>query len=157
MRLLDEAVEAILTNDETQEALSWRLTQAPQALHSAILPDPLAGEFAPRVVLFSPTRREDPLASTPPADIDEIMAERRGAARRLHRPEGYVIQRGGAGYDDAPLIDLSQIDFEALRQRFEQGRKHTEVEKLRAAISRSSHAWSSTTGPAWTTSSGSSR
>jgi type I restriction enzyme R subunit len=34
----------------------------------------------------------------------------------------------------ADWIDLSQIDFEALKQRFEQGRKRTEVEKLRAAL-----------------------
>jgi len=32
-------------------------------------------------------------------------------------------------------VDLSQIDFEKLRAKFEQGRKHIEVERLRAAIS----------------------
>ena len=34
------------------------------------------------------------------------------------------------------LIDLSQIDFDALKAHFEKGRKHTEAEKLKAAVSK---------------------
>ena len=34
------------------------------------------------------------------------------------------------------LIDLSQIDFEALKAHFEKGRKHTEAEKLKGAVSK---------------------
>ncbi|MGC9468197.1 MAG: type I restriction enzyme endonuclease domain-containing protein, partial [Anaerolineae bacterium] len=40
----------------------------------------------------------------------------------------YVIQEPGGRYD------LSQIDFDALRERFETGRKRTEAEKLRGKI-----------------------
>jgi len=36
----------------------------------------------------------------------------------------------------APLVDLSQIDFDALQQKFEQGRKRTEAEKLQSQIGR---------------------
>ena len=38
--------------------------------------------------------------------------------------------------EQASLIDLSGIDFDALREHFEKGRKHNEAEKLRGAVSR---------------------
>jgi len=37
-------------------------------------------------------------------------------------------------------VDLSQIDFDALRKRFEEGRRRTEAEKLRAAVAQKLHA-----------------
>jgi type I restriction enzyme R subunit len=45
--------------------------------------------------------------------------------------ESYVIDAGAA----RNLIDLSAFDFEALRHRFQQGRKRAETERLRGAIS----------------------
>jgi type I restriction enzyme, R subunit len=134
VRLLDDAVESILTNDESKK-LFQALTNTVNLLYRAILPDPLAGEFEPRVVLFS-IIAEEIRSLTPPANIDEIMAEVEDLLDASIAPRGYVIQEARAGYDAAPIIDLNQIDFEALRKRFEQGRKHTEIEKLRAAISR---------------------
>jgi len=43
--------------------------------------------------------------------------------------EGYVIDKG----DHRP-VDLSKIDFDALKARFAKSRKHIEVEKLKGAI-----------------------
>jgi type I restriction enzyme R subunit len=40
----------------------------------------------------------------------------------------YVIR------EDGPLYDLSDVDFDALRERFETGRKRTEAEKLRGTV-----------------------
>ena len=45
--------------------------------------------------------------------------------------EGYVIQPGAT---DANYIDLSQIDFERLREQFNTGRKPIEAQKLRSQI-----------------------
>ena len=134
VRLLDDAVEAILTNDESKK-LFQALTNTVDLLYRAILPDPLAGEFEPRVVLFS-LIAEKIRSLTPPANIDEIMAEVEELLDASIAPRGYVIQEARAGYDATAIIDLNQIDFDALRKRFAQGRKHTEIEKLRAAISR---------------------
>jgi len=36
--------------------------------------------------------------------------------------------------EDQEPVDLSRIDFEALRKRFEQGRKHTEAERLKGQV-----------------------
>lgn len=33
------------------------------------------------------------------------------------------------------MVDLSEIDFDALQKRFEKGRKRLEAEKLKAALS----------------------
>ena len=45
--------------------------------------------------------------------------------------KGYVIH----STEETSLIDLSQIDFEALKAHFAKGRKRTEAEKLKAAVS----------------------
>ena len=44
--------------------------------------------------------------------------------------EGYVIKPSAT----ANYIDLSQIDFDALRAKFDKGRKATEAQKLRGTI-----------------------
>ncbi len=36
--------------------------------------------------------------------------------------------------DDEEPVDLSRVNFEALKKRFEQGRKNTEAEKLRGSV-----------------------
>ena len=48
--------------------------------------------------------------------------------------DGYLI---GGEADDGHIKDLSQIDFDALKARFEKGKKNTEVERLKSAIDRS--------------------
>ena len=45
--------------------------------------------------------------------------------------KGYVID----SIEETSLIDLSQIGFEALKAHFEKGRKRTEVEQLKRAVS----------------------
>jgi len=46
-------------------------------------------------------------------------------------PQSFVIPDSK---DDEEPVDLSRIDFEALRERFEQGRKNTEAERLRGRV-----------------------
>ena len=49
--------------------------------------------------------------------------------------ESYVIRERGEEYGEH-LVDLSQIDFEALKAKFDRGRKHTEAEKVKGAVAR---------------------
>ena len=44
------------------------------------------------------------------------------------------IATTGYGIEETSLIDLSQIDFDALKAYFEKGRKRTEAEKLKQAV-----------------------
>ena len=50
--------------------------------------------------------------------------------------------RIAAQEEQTPLVDLSQIDFDALQQKFEKGRKRTETEKLQGQFGANSVRWS---------------
>jgi type I restriction enzyme R subunit len=128
VKFLDDAVDAILINDETKFrylALAGNVTR----LYKAILPDVAANAFSPQRALF--TTIADKIRSlTPAADISEIMGAVEDLLDESIAAEGYVIHEPGEEY----RVDLSQIDFEALKEHFTQGRKHTEAEKLRGKI-----------------------
>ena len=69
----------------------------------------------------------------PPADISEVMAEVEKLLDESIAAKGYVIHEAPEDYG---LVDLTRIDFEALKAKFAAARKHTEIEKLRGAIDR---------------------
>lgn len=75
--------------------------------------------------------------SRPRADVAQAMTDFLGedCSRTMLddsiATEGYRI---GARPAAEALIDLSQIDFAALQQKFEEGRKATETEKLKGQI-----------------------
>lgn len=50
-----------------------------------------------------------------------------------------MIRELGVAYSPARLVDLSRIDFEALRRRFLEGRQRTEAERLRTLVSAKLH------------------
>ena len=95
------------------------------------MPDPRAGAFAPVCVVLAYIAKEI-RSLMPPADISDVMRAIEQLLDELIATEGYVIHAQAAPDEDA-RIDLSQIDFEALRARFERGRKRTEAERLRSA------------------------
>jgi type I restriction enzyme R subunit len=126
----DDAVEVLIHPvDVKQEFLE--LTKVVDKLYKAILPDPTAGEFGPlRAVLVNIART---IASqTEKPDITDVMADVEQLIEDSITPEGYRIVET----TDDSLIDLSQIDFDALRERFKRAHKRTEVEKLTGALNR---------------------
>jgi type I restriction enzyme R subunit len=127
VRLLDDAVDALVANDEIKRQYLLMAGRIDLLFH-AILPDPVANEFGPDrkaiVVIAEKIRSLSELA-----DISSIMEKVDEILDRSIAPTGYQI--AGAGQ----LVDLSKINFDALRKRFEQNRKHIEIEKLRNAIS----------------------
>jgi type I restriction enzyme, R subunit len=66
----------------------------------------------------------------PAADISEVMDDVASLLDYSIATQGYVIKAS----DTANYIDLSQIDFDALRAKFDKGRKATEAQKLRSQI-----------------------
>lgn len=129
--LLDDAVECLVVNDETKQKFQF-LAGNIRKLYKDILPDPRAFEFASQKNLFS-CLSDKIRALTPPADITGVMADIEKVLDYSIASEGYIIHEDPAGYNTK--VDLSQIDFEALRRFFEKSRKHTEVEKLKGMIS----------------------
>ena len=127
-KLWDDAVEAILINDDSKQRY-LALTQNVNKLYKAILPDPAAGEFNPSLYAFAEiTKRIKQL--TPHSDITEVKAAVEEILDRSIGTLTYVIPESNQ------LIDLGQIDFDALKAQFASGYKHTETEKLKGIISR---------------------
>ena len=128
--LIKDAVDALVSNDEIKKKF-LALAGVVSRLYKAILPDASANEFSSSVALFVVIVRE---MREPDPDISDIMS---GVEQLLDvsvASRGYVIRESSGPYDTGSYIDLSQVDFDALRAHFERSRKHIEAEKLRGSI-----------------------
>jgi type I restriction enzyme R subunit len=125
---IDDAVEQVIVNDDLKKKYLSHANQVVR-LYKAILPDPSANEFAPiktcLAVLADKIRN-----FTEEVSIDDIMGQVGELLDESIATKGYVIH----ATETTSLIDLSQIDFEALKEHFEKGRKRTEAEKLKRAV-----------------------
>ena len=126
---LDDAVEQLIANEETKNSFMSQ-ARIVSRVYRAILPDPDANELAPDAVLISVIAQKIK-ALAPPVDILDVMQQVEELLDRSIAPVPYIIKDD----DDQPLYDLGQIDFEKLKEKFNQGRKRTEAEKLRALLS----------------------
>lgn len=126
--LLDEAVESLIESDDSKKAFMG-LARAISRVFRAILPDPLANEVTPDAVLFSVLAQKI-MALTPQPDISHIMAQVEELLDRSVAPLPYVMPTEST----ETFVDLSKIDFEKLRKKFDQGKKRTEAERLRALL-----------------------
>ena len=104
-------------------------------LHKAVLPDQAAHEVQADCELIRVLANM--IRSLSPAvNISEVMDDVEKLLDSSIAAEGYVIREKTDEHGDPYQIDLSKIDFEALRRKFEKGRKHTEAEKLKGAVAR---------------------
>jgi len=126
--LLDDAVDKLIDSDDTKSAFLG-MARAVSRVYRAILPDPMAGEIVADAVLISVLAQKIK-ALVDPVDISHVMAEVEQLLDRSVAPVPYLIH----DVPDANLFDLSQIDFEKLKEKFNTGRKRTEAEKLRALL-----------------------
>ena len=127
---VDDAVEKVILNDDLKKKY---LSMAGQVvrLYKAILPDQAANTFAPIKTCLA-VLAEKIRSFTEEASIEDLMEKVGQLLDESIATKGYVIH----ATEETAVIDLSQIDFDALKAHFEQGRRHTEAEKLKAAISR---------------------
>jgi type I restriction enzyme R subunit len=132
IRLIDEAVDAILVNDESKRKYI-SLAGSIVRIYRSILPDPAAGEFYPKQALFA-NLAEKICSMVVEADISGVMKSVDELLDDSISTEGYFIRQPLDPSDTDHLVDLSKIDFEVLKARFEKGRKHIETEKLRSEI-----------------------
>jgi type I restriction enzyme, R subunit len=130
--LVQDAVDALVVNDEVKKKY-LSLANAVAQLYKAILPDMTATAFSGIVALFVVIAREI-LSLMPASDISEIM----GGVEQLMdisvATKDYIIREPGVAYETGTLIDLNQIDFDALQAQFNTKHKHIEFEKLRGAV-----------------------
>ncbi len=127
--LIDDAIEAFLATEADKKSF-LQLASRVARLFKAILPDPTANALAPMAVLVSYLAAKI-RAETEQPDISAVMGDVEELLNDSIATEGYRI--GPASKPEA-LVNLSEIDFEALQAKFAQGHKRTEAEKLRRLI-----------------------
>lgn len=128
-KLWADAVEAILLNDDSKRtyfSLAGNITR----LYKAILPDPNANEFTATEALFSRLTQEI-RAEIPDVDISEVKAQVEELLDTSIVAGEFIIPDSQGQY-----IDLSQLDFEALKAKFATGYQRTEAEKLKGTLNR---------------------
>lgn len=155
VREIEDAVEAILEGTDADKGEESRerylaLARYVDKLFKSVLPDPAISELGPDRKLFTVLAQR--IRSLQP-DVD-ISGVRQSIEQLLDdsvAAEGYIIRdprdqhvptTGNPSLpyrNDDParsdgLIDLSQFDFDALREEFERGRKRIEAEKLRGRL-----------------------
>ena len=125
---VDDAVEKTIVNDELKKqflSLAGRVIR----LFKAILPDASANDFSPIKTCLA-VLAEKIRNFTEEADIDDIMNQVSDLLDESIATKGYIIH----ATEQTSLLDLSQVDFEALKAHFQKGRKRTEAEKLKRAV-----------------------
>ena len=101
------------------------------SLYRAVKPDPVAIEFAQRCGCLAAIANCIRTVTEPP-DISHIMQGIQDLLDESIASEPFKIRQATKGYGQ---IDLSKIDFAALRKRFENKKpSNTDVERLKAAV-----------------------
>ena len=134
---LKNAVELIIVNDETKKEY-LRLAGNTDRLFRAILPDQAANQYQPDCSLFRAITAQI-RSLQPNVDISEVTEAVEALLDESIIPQGkdrkqYVIRQPAVGYETKRYLDLSEIDFDTLRDHFQESRRRTEVEKLRGAV-----------------------
>ncbi len=101
------------------------------AIFKSLLPDAAAFEFSPICNVFKVVP-EKIRSELPAVDISAVMEDVESLLNRSIAADGYVMPP--VSNDPTRYIDLSRIDFDALKAQFDKGKKNIEAQKLRADI-----------------------
>ena len=130
---IEDAVNSILINDETKGEYLQRARSIFKR-YKAILPDAAANEFRGICSLINIIAQRI-RTLTPTVDPSDVRAEIENLLDQSIVPTDYITEASG-DYETNQMVDLSQIDFDQLRERFKTRHKQIEVEKLRGTINR---------------------
>jgi type I restriction enzyme R subunit len=128
LQRIDDAVNALISPDPLRREFFGH-ERIVNTLYGAVKPDPAALEFAGRVACLGAIADAIRAKLNPnPADISKVMGD-----------IAKLLDASITGVDmpskPAPVMDLSKINFEALRKRFKESKhKNTDLEVLKAAI-----------------------
>jgi len=131
VKLIGDAAEALRESDEVKKGYLTRAALVAR-LYKAILPDSEANQLAPDVVPVTVVAQKI-RSLMPKPDISDVMADVERILDASIAAEGYLIPHT----PEEELIDLTEVDFEALAKRFKRARKRTHFEQLRNAVEKS--------------------
>ncbi len=127
--LRDSAVEAFLADEDVRAKFLAAAGHA-RKLFKAVLPDPAAADHQATVAVIRVlAERIIDVVRPEGADLDDVSDAVDALLDRSVGAEEYVIRAAAEGIEPDPLIDLSQIDFDALSAQFA-GRKRAETDRL---------------------------
>jgi len=130
IKLLDNAVDAILgTKGLKSEYMS--LAYAIHRLQKSIMPDTRIKPYRYKCSLFK-VIAEKIRSLAPEVDITEAKDKIVEAIDEAITAKGYIIKQPFGLH----RIDLSKIDFDAIKKRFVENRKHIETEQLQYMLKR---------------------
>ena len=133
--LRDSAVEALLADEEVRTEFLAAAAHA-RKLFKAVLPDPAAADHQATVAVIRVlAERIIDVARPERADLNDVADAVDALLDRSVGAEEYVIRAAAEGIEPDPLIDLSQIDFDALSAQFA-GRKRAETDRLATLLKR---------------------
>lgn len=127
-KLIDDAAESFLKTDAVKKGFMSRASLV-NRLYKAILPDPQANTLAADVVPITFVMKKIQSLS-PQADISNVMEEVEKILDVSIAAEGYTISTT----PEEKLINLGEVDFTALAEKFQKGRKRSEFERLKALV-----------------------
>jgi type I restriction enzyme R subunit len=128
LQRMDDAVNALISPDPLRREF-FAHERLVNTLYSAVKPDPSALEFSGRVACLSAIADAIQTKLNPkPANIAGIMGD-------INKLLDASITGVEMPTKAAPVMDLTKIDFEALRRRFKESKhRNTDLEVLKAAI-----------------------
>jgi len=123
----DDSVDSILINDETKREF-LRKADFVTKIYRAYLPDPLEPEIGETAYLIRKIAKHI-RSLDPEVEITDVMAK--VAALLDHSVEGFEITEPKGGWKQ---YDLSKINFDELRKKYEKGRRRIIIEQLKNSI-----------------------
>jgi len=132
VQLLNKAVDALLINDSTKKRYA-NFAYTVNRIFKAVLPDPEANEFVPVCALIRVLQLKID-ALQPEVDVSQVLEKVEELLDDSITARGYVIREPVTPYGKKKVVDLSKIDFKAIKKEFVKDRKRVEIEKLRGSI-----------------------
>lgn len=133
LTLLKDVGEIILQNDDTHDTF-MRYVEAIIKGIDAIKPRREASLFIPyQQVFVTIVRVVNNVMRITPETLEDVAKDISEVLDDSVMTVNWAIRNAPS----QELFDLSKIDFDALKRRFEEGRKHTSIERLRLATNRS--------------------
>jgi len=133
VKLLDDAVDILVASDNLKKEY-LTLSNNMRALYKAILPDPKVEKYRSQYMLFR-TLAYKIRSLAPDVDISDVQGKVEDLLDESVETKGYIIREQKKDLYSKHRIDLSKIDFDAIKKKFIDNRKHIEAEKLKNAIS----------------------
>jgi len=129
IKLLNDALSSLVVNEETKKTF---LTKSGGAIkiYKAILPYKKASDFSSNIFLYQELIREIK-SLDPEVNISGVIHDIQNVLDESVSSKGYTIKET----EEKKTIDLSKINFDALRKQFEKKRTNTEIERLKNILS----------------------